>query len=130
MPVKDPAIPGIEMVANSISFPVQLKEGVEASVVGFEEGEKENNEKLPEENGEKLCTGNYKEPKAAPGRLCMFVGNIKPENVFEGGLAIFPQSLETGTNFSASRTGALVEVFAETKGESIFAAGTWAVTAK
>ena len=130
MPVETASIfPGADIVVDTISFPIPLTAEVKADVIGFEEGEGE--AKPAGAITAHECEGTYKDPKAAPGLLCLFVGNggqefyKAPENV----AAIFPKSLETEDWPDASRTGALVMAFAEKEGKQVAADGTWAVTA-
>ena len=126
MPTKNPT-GAIAMVVDPVSFPIPLKADLPASLIGFEEGE---GEKSPASAiTAKECEGTYKEPKAAPGHFCLFVGRNASENVFAGGNAIFPQPLDGGNNFTVSTTGALIDVWAENSAEDVFADGTWAVTA-
>lgn len=134
MPVKVSNVAPLSFVSSSISFPIPLKEGLTGEVgkvIGFEEGEGETNEKLPEVGGVKVCTGNHDNPKAAPGYLCIFVGPTKLENVFQGteGPVLFPISLEVNKAFEVSRTGVLMQAWAANEAEGVYAAGAWAVTA-
>jgi hypothetical protein len=76
--------------------------------------------------GGKTCptTSNVEKPEAEPGNFCIFERegfNVESIEIFSPGMA---EPSELG------RTGTLVKIQPATKGESIFVAGTWAVTAE
>ncbi|MGA9875121.1 MAG: hypothetical protein WBQ21_04860 [Solirubrobacteraceae bacterium] len=127
------------LVTASISFPIPLAKalsGAHTHFIGTGEGENEPNEKLPEENGEKLCSGNRKEPKAASGNLCVFLTTIVDlDNEYKPVLVPFEilngetGGVETGRS-GAYLSGIIKEVpGGEVKeGDNVLGIGDWVVT--
>ena len=116
--------PGTENVLLlPISFPIPLEKGIEG---GHVEVITEN-----AEGGPHCDKGQANEPKAAPGYLCIYVGQLQEFEVKEGHVAnsgqgiVFPVNgaKEEGTN----TTGGLLHVYEEHAEEG---SGTWAVTEK
>jgi len=69
------------------------------------------------------CPGTAKDPKAAPGEVCMYVGS------FSGSPAIGSAGDPVKTDeWTQDRTSGLIAEF-EFSGEEAYGAGTWAVTA-
>ncbi|MGA9875613.1 MAG: hypothetical protein WBQ21_07380 [Solirubrobacteraceae bacterium] len=118
-------------VSADISFPIQLAGAItEANThfIGAEEGEGEPHANLPAG-----CGGNYKEPKAVSGNLCIFARTVY--GFGKGGIVPLTESLrpydaETG-EAGAGKSGAYLTgtVLGMTE-EEIFATadGDWVVT--
>lgn len=93
---------------------------LQTEYVGVGEGEGEANEKLPEVEGKKVCTGRSIDPGAAEGYLCLF-GKSSVSNTFGGGLVISP------VGYAESFWGFEVAGIPATPGP-VTAEGVWAVT--
>jgi hypothetical protein len=70
-----------------------------------------------------FCTGSAKEPTAAPGHLCVYVGELKNAK----GMSGFIQKAESAATSGTSSSGAILRL-TEVKAEAI-GRGSWAVTA-
>jgi hypothetical protein len=131
----------IPFVTASISFPIPLEKALDeehSHFVGPEEGEGESNEKLPEMDGKKVCSGNVKEPKAASGNICIFANPLLDT---KNGLHMLPiasssvKDAETGEQH-AGRSGAWLQLSPdssfngekEEEGDFIWGTGDWVVT--
>lgn len=121
---------------GGISFLIPLAAApgdTHSHIVLFEEGEGEANEKLPEEGGKKLCSGNFEKPRAASGNLCVFASaaleNLKLNGFVPGGIINEEEKLDilAKEGFGAGKSGATLLFSAEAEG-SIGARGTWVVT--
>ena len=124
----------------SISFPIPLKAGLEASHVIFVSNEEMEKKEPPAE-----CPGEYNEssktgkivPKADPGYLCIYEGNMFGGNVEHSGeignkfkthAAILLPEYTGGEG--ASTAGALLEFEQVNEHENSSGLGLWAVTAE
>jgi hypothetical protein len=109
----------LELAQSPISFTIPLAEALASGRVHvIALGAK------GEGGGTCPTTSEVKKPEAEPGNLCVF--QAEPQaNV--GKIAV--KSIENGEEEQAGKTGAMVEVQAATKKESILVNGTWAVTA-
>ncbi|HEV3072734.1 MAG TPA: hypothetical protein VGY76_15050 [Solirubrobacteraceae bacterium] len=110
---------GATVGVTSISFPIQLENGLSAAQVFFV---------TPEKVGTvEQCPGSVGSPEAAAGALCVyarFLGGLTP---FEAGVVEDPtQGLGTP---GAAKTGANLLLVPEAGSEAETGYGTWAVTA-
>ena len=107
----------------ALSFPIMLKEPLEATHVHFieESGNEFGTGKPPTECG--TPAGTSTEPKASPGNLCVY--EAVDNSMFFEKITRLTGSQEAG----ASTTGALINMVFEEEVEG-FAWGAWAVTEK
>jgi hypothetical protein len=117
---------GVGVAKDAVSFPLPVSPVIQQEhieQVGHEEGEGEAKENLPEEEvgGKKVkvCTGNYTNPVAAEGYLCVFVQS--ETNAF-GRQVSLGGSGETTLGFTVS-------AYSAAKGRIVME-GSWAVTAE
>lgn len=142
--VNDNAIAAAENVYSSISFTIPLSapincahagEPCQLHYIGPEEGEGEHKEKLPEEKGVKVCSGNFEEPHAAKGNLCAFAKeteNTESRGTLPNGAPFYffsPQAAGANAIEAAGTNGTLVTFRSEGAG-LVEASGTWVVTAE
>lgn len=121
-----------EMQWVPISFPIPLAAALDSEhvkIIRFEKGLGES-ESGPVEEG--LCPGNAKDPKAAPGYLCVYVGYEYNSGTQSGQLESIISPLTQGvrnyeTALGSSTTGALLGMFYKVEGTQEMS-GSWAVT--
>jgi hypothetical protein len=119
------------LVTASISFPVPLEKALDEEhthFIGPEEGEGE-----PKAKAVAGCSGNYKEPKAASGNLCVFTQGVFGSG--EEGLTPLPaaalglSNAETGEKHAGKSGAYLSGIINEGKeGDDIIGIGDWVVT--
>ena len=123
----------------SISFPIPLKAGLEASHVIFV-----SYEEVTEKTAPAVCPGEYNEnsqtgrivPKADPGYLCIYEGFMAGGNVNHTGAPFNHYKAEVeillpedfGQTKGASTVGALLEFTQTLETERTYGNGLWAVT--
>lgn len=128
---------------SSISFTIPLAKPLSATAVHFVEGTEEiivtYNVTMHTIEGEikpaTSCPGTVAEPAALPGDLCVYEGQEDGVRKFDGfpegaiGPASGAGNLALLETHGASTAGALILMIREEE-QSVFAAGTWAVTAE
>jgi hypothetical protein len=135
------AMPGAEKThfRSSVSYALPLVAGPATHYIRVEEGEGEHLEATVVKEGK--CKGTVEEPEAAPGNLCVFAkseeNTIKEVETSPGVFFKYPvvckretEECFTGGEGEGSRFGFGIEALSKESGEMVFAAGTWAVTAK
>ncbi len=123
-PMAAGAIPGTEIIKQSISFPIQLVGGLGASNVHFINANGKE-EKLPfelEEVTSATCHGTAAAPTADPGNLCVYTAALSKAKIWNE-LLQSPIDASPGTSVAGAVLNfGFVEAGAEGR-------GTWAVTA-
>jgi Collagen triple helix repeat (20 copies) len=124
-----------EVVFVELPFTIPLTSSLDREhvhYIGEGEGEGEGKQKLPEVNGEKLCSGNYKKPVAAKGNLCVFMQvGINAKTFTTISIPFGIDNAETGEE-GAGVSGAFLSTglsFKPGKGD-VAGDGAWVVTAQ
>jgi hypothetical protein len=129
---------GLELAVAGISIPIPLSttlpftetpETNRVHIITTVGGKGEGKFEKPGKEGPNTgcpTTGSVTKPEAEPGNLCIYAkgGSIFFINITQ----ITPKSTEANTA-GAGRTGTLLEAVPTEAGKSVFAEGTWAVTA-